>query len=289
MLDVVNQRLLKLTLALLKLNGLSPFVFTCKKGILSARTPKKLLIYSIAVSIVLNMLIICSSVHGTYKYYQIFKNDRTVIFIIAFEYLLCVIKVLLLFTLHNFSRAEIAVLITQTMKMNEIIYKFTESATTVRLNGRVKKIIKIKVLSVFLQILASLFTLGSLKIFDWIFFSYPQTLAMLCSAIYVFSFMLLSLNSIMCINSKLNIIDTDTRFNAKKSTHVSRITNDIDEVTVFFNKINELLITHNGLYGVHFTLTLVGSSALILCSVKFKKKDLWKKKTFMSVMDERLY
>lgn len=174
---------------------------------------------------------------------------------------------IVLFTLHNHDHVNIAKLMNQAIKINKIINKFTGYATV--LNKRVKRIIEIKFISVLFQIMASLLTSFSQTLIGWACFSYPQMLTMLTSAIFIFGVMLLSLNSLICINSKLETIVKNNHHNDEKSAYVSLRENDIDEVSVLFNKINEFTIQHNGLYGVHLTLTLVGSVALLLCSVKF--------------------
>lgn len=265
---IVNQRLLKCLLALLTLNGLSPFTIEFDKGvILTARTSKKLLIYSIVVSFILNALLASALVYMAFHFYRkYFFNEVTVFLTIVFEYCFSLTKGVVLFALHNIHHNRVVKLINQAMKMHQMGNVFTPSATV--LNERVIKMIEMKILSIGIQIIVSALILYSQTLMDWVIISYPQMLAMLASAIYIFGFMLLSLNFIICMNAKLEFIEKNNRFSDEKSAYILWSENDIDEVSVLLNKMYEFTITHNGLYGLHLTITLIGSMALVLCSVK---------------------
>lgn len=272
---ILNQRLLKCLLGLLKLNGLSPFTFDFEKGIVpSAKTSNKLLIYSIVASFVVNVLLISAMTYSAYLHYYKYYNDKTIFSTIILEYVFSLAKGLVLFALHNIQHIRIAKLINQAMKVHESGNIFTQSATV--LNARVKRIVEIKVLSIVIQITVSLLIMYSQTLLDWAIMSYPQTLTMLASAIYIFGLMLVSLNFIISINTKLAFIEKNNRFNNEKSAYIRWGANDIDEVSVLLNKMYEFTMTHNGVYGVHLTLTLVGSMALILCSVKWKRIEIKK-------------
>lgn len=266
MTDIWDQRLLKYILILLTLNGLSPFTFTYNRNVLSVGIPKKLYLYSVVVSVIFNVFIICSTTCLVYYYYQhLYSNDCVVFVTIILEYIFGIAKGIVLFTLQNNHHVKIAKLVDQAMKMNDTINNFTESVTM--FNKRVTKIIKIKVFLVVFQIFASFMSLTTLSIFGWAIFSYPQILITLSTAIYIFGGIIINLNLLICINSKLKHIEKSMRHKNKKADMVSW-SYDIDEVAAVFHKINAFTKRINELYGVHLTITLVGSMLLILCSVK---------------------
>lgn len=262
------QRLLKYLLRFLTLHGLSPFIFTCERSVFSVRTPKRLLIYSVVVSILINCFIISWAIYCVNYTFQIYQDDPIVFLTVTFEYIFGLTNGIALFTVHNSHHIKIAKMIKQAMKLSGGINKFTASSTTM-LNKRVKKIIKIKMCAVVLQILAILLTYPAQTFSGWMLYSYPQLLIMLTGIIYIFGFMMLSLNSIICINAKLKFIQKSIRYSHKTSATVTWSNNYIDELSVLFNVVNKFTISLNGLYGWNFTLTLVGSTVLILCSVKF--------------------
>lgn len=265
MTDIVDQRFLKYILILLTIHGLSPFNFTYEGNVLSVGTPKKLFIYSVVVSVIFNAFIICATIYSEYQYYQRYLNDGIVFLTITLEFIFGIAKGIVLFTMHNNHHVKIAKLVDQALKLNNEINKFTESVTT--LNKRVKQFIEIKVFLVVFQIFASILSLCATSIFGWAIFSYPQILIILSTAIYIFGGIIINLNLLICINSKLKFIEKSMRYKNEKSDLVTW-SYDIDEVAVLFHKINSFTIRLNGLYGVHLTLTLVGSMVLILCSVK---------------------
>lgn len=238
-------------------------MFTLEKGsILIANTPKKLLIYSISVSVAVIILLICAIVHAARYWYQKYRNEMTVFCIISFEYCFSLAKGIVLFALQNINHKKNAKLINVATTVHQMINEYTQSATV--LHERVKKFIKIKILSAVIQISVSLPMLYSESILDWAIFSYPQTFTMLASAIFIFGLMLLSLNCIVCINSKLELFEKRSN---DLNPHILN-KNDVDELSLLIGQIHELTTTHNRLYGVHLTLTLIGSMALILCAVK---------------------
>lgn len=264
MTEIVDRRLLKYILIFLTLNGLSPFTVTHERNV---ETPKKLFIYSVAVSTILNAFIICSTIYVEFGYYdQYYLNDIIVFIIITLESIFVIMKVIVLFTLHNNHRVKIAKLANQAMKMNELINQVTGSVTV--FNKRVKRIVEVKVCLVVFQICATFLTLYATSTFSWVFYSYPQILIILSTTIHIFGGNIINLNLLICINSKLRFIENGMRYENKKSDMV-KWSCDIDEIAILFHHINAFTIRLNRLYGVHLTLSLVGSMALILCSVKF--------------------
>lgn len=270
MTEIVAHRLLKYFLIFLTLNGLSPFIFTFKRNVLSIRTPRNLLIYSVVVSLLLNTFFICWTVYCAYDYFYKFRTDRLAYLIMTIEFIFGLSKVIVLFTLHNSHHVKIEKLIDQAMKMIKIINKFTLSTTM--LNNRVKKMIKRRIFSVLLQIFALILTLPAQSLLGWALFSYPLMLTMLTGSIYIYGLMILSFNSMICINSKLKFIEKSIRINERKSgiLSVSWADNSIDEVSAIFDKVYEFTNSVNRMYGMHLTLTLIGSMLLMLCSVKLQ-------------------
>lgn len=163
---------IKYILLVLTLNGLSPFAFTYERSVLSVRTPRKLFIYSVVVSIVLNIFIICSTIYYEYDYYYQNQNDDVVFLLVTLEYFFGITNGMVLFTLHNHHHVKIAKLVNQAMKLNKIINKFAPPVTV--FNKRIKKIIGIKVVTVVSQILTSFLSSYSTSFFGWAIYAYPQ-------------------------------------------------------------------------------------------------------------------
>lgn len=278
MIVIANQRLLKYTIILLTLNGLSPFVYDKKVQIV--KTPKKLFIYSLVVSICLSIFIIFGSIFAEYFYYQRYADESVVLLIIIFEFFFATVKAVVLFILHMLNHNEIEKLINKTIKINRIVTKCT--APTSIFNQRIRKIIKIKILLVFSQIIATTMTLVPQKFFSWFILSYPQIIILLTTSVYIFGGMILNLNFLVCINTKLKFIENNIQIKNKKFK-ILKWSEEIERVSVLLCKIHKFTMSLNGLYGMYLTLTLIGSLVLILCSVKFTVDFIFKMSFFIIV------
>lgn len=264
MIVVANHRLLKYTIIFLTLNGFSPFAYD--KNVNLVRTTKKLFIYSLVVSIFLAIFIVLGSLYSEYYYYHKYIDEFVVLLIVIFEYLFGAVKAVVFIALNLFYHNEIEKLINKAIKINKLVTKCT--APTSMFNQRIRKIIKIKIFLVFLQIIVTAMTLVPQKTFSWFILSYPQILILLTTSIYIFGGMILTLNCIAWINVKLKFIEKNIKIKNKKFTAIEWC-EDIDRVSILLSKINKFAMSFNGLYGTYLTLTLIGSMALILCSVKF--------------------
>lgn len=260
------RRFFKYTITLLTLHGLSSFVYKENVSKVRVKTNKKLFIYSVIVSIFLNIFFVFGSMYVVYNYYQEFKDSGVVILIITLEFFFDTTKMVVISALHIIHRNKIVKLINELMKINKIVNQFT--GITLTFNTKIRKIMKMKFCLIFLQIIFICFTLIAQSWFSWFILTYPQIITMLTTSIYIFGGMMMSLNYITCINTKLKFIEKNIK---NKRLTVFTWNDDIDNVSALLHKINKFTINVNELYGIHLTLTLVGSMAIILCAVKFIK------------------
>lgn len=262
---VSYQKLLKYAMMFLTINGLSPFIYDRNKSVV--QTSKKLYIYSLIVTTFLNIFFIFGSIYYDYIYFSR-GYDYVLFMIIILELFFGTVKAVVLLLLHIIYHIEIVELVNDALKIKKIVTKFAEPMTTC--NHEMKKFIKIKFILVVLQMICLAFTMDIEHFFEWIILSYPLVLSMMATSIYIFGGMLMNLKSISIINEKLKLVEMNLRQNYHDFAVVA-MSEDVEKVSVLLIKIQKFTTNLNKYYGVPMCLTFVGSTFLILASVRFIK------------------
>lgn len=244
-----RKALFKCAIVFLIINGLSPFSYNQKASIVTMS--RKQYAYSSIVSALLIFSSIFGILHIDYNYYSEKHFDIIVLLVVFFELIFCIVKAITYFLLHNLKPTAITALVNEALKVNEIVNTFAKTTTQIR---GVENVLKRKIVGMSLQILCLLLMISDLDYFRWFLLVYPLVISMIANTVYIFGGMLIILKSVYIINEKLHRLKTSE---------------DIEEVSIILDKIQNFLANLNSFYGWLVTLSLVGSTFIILSSVEF--------------------
>ncbi len=249
---------LKCAIIFLTINGLSPFTYDQNKSVV--RLTRKKYLYSLIVTVFLTVYFLLGSMESDYEYSK--RVDLIVLLLVICESFFFTLRTIVFFLLHMIHCIKVMELINDTLKINKIVTKFTEP-TSETLQHKCENILKIKIVSVILQIVCLLFMISNLDFFNWFIVSYPLIVSTIATTIYLFGGMLMNFRSILMINEKLK------RIGAFGGHEI--MCDDIEKISILLNKIQRLTTNLNTFYGIVILATLVGSLFLILSSVEYTK------------------
>lgn len=220
------------------------------------------------VAFLLSAFFLIGSIYVTNFYYSR-GYDYVVLLIIMLELFFCIMRAVVLFALHIFCHSKITKNINDVLKINKTVIEFAEPIA--KFNYKIENIIKTKFFIIFLELFCMMSTISVDNFHYWFILSYPLLLALLVTAVYTFGGMLMNFNNIAIINTKLRFIIKNIRKNERNLVVVALNEEDLTKASILLNRIQKSTTNMNKVYGVHISITLIGSIISLLCSVKFFK------------------